>query len=145
MDANYSSQTRDSSRNPNCVFSESRVYSPPMSRPNHLVLTAALALAIAGASSPAAGGYPSAASLLAAGPASGAASAGGSSGGGGSGSTATLATAASALPAAVSTTGPSPLSAMPSTPDPLAQVRDAVDVQRLLAAAPGLDADVLSL
>lgn len=117
-----------------------------MSR-THYALTAALALAIAGASSPAAGGFVPGGALLSAGPAtamSPAASAGGGSSGGSAGAASVaLASTGSALPSA--TISSSPLTSLPATPDALSQMRDAVDVQRLLAQAPGLDPDVLAL
>ena len=112
-----------------------------MLRRNHLALTAALALAIAGASSTAADGLLPVASMSAA------ASASSSPDGGGGSASVSAASMGAALPAA-STLADAPLpmtAALPSAPDTLALAGDAVDVVRLAALAPGLDPEVLAL
>lgn len=116
-----------------------------MSRRNHLLLTATIALAIAGASSSAADApsrAPTVSALVAAAPAA-------SAGPGGS-VPATLATPmplAAPLPAAATLAdAPMPMaSSLPAAPDTLAAAGDAVDVLRLAALAPGLAPDVLAL
>ena len=122
-----------------------------MTRQYRLLLAAAVAIALAGASSSASDGSV-AAGLLAAGPAA-------SAGQGGSGASGTsspsLAIAANAAPVAAGVAGPLPTAAaMANGPNPLvtggadgtlALARDAVDVQRLAAAAPGLDVEVIEL
>jgi hypothetical protein len=117
-----------------------------MRRQDTLLLAAALALAIAGASSTAADGAGTT-TVAAMGAAAAGAGPDASSGGAGSGSTGAVATAAAAasLPAAA-TIARGPAAALPTaSADTLDLARDAVDVTRLSALAPGLDVDVLTL
>src|SRR5687768_6291609 len=132
-------QGDDFSHVPNDLLSEACVYSPPMFRRPHLLLTAAVALAIAGASSMAADGASPAvnAALSAAGPAAS---------GSGAGAPAASAGPATPLPAAATLAqAPAAPLSLGASPDALSAARDAIDLQRLAAQAPGLDVDVLAL
>ena len=112
-----------------------------------LLLAAAIAIALAGASSSASDGSAVAGGLLAAGPAAAAGQGGPAPAGAPAPSLAVAANAAVAgsLPAAATLAdGPAAL-ATGAADTVLARAGDAVDVQRLAAAAPGLDIEVIEL
>ena len=119
-----------------------------MTRQDRLLVAGAIALALAGASSRASDAFALSAPLLAAGPAA-------SAGHGGSGASGTPAPAAVLAAGVASVAGAPPTAAaLANGPNPLvaggadgtlALARDAVDVQRLAAAAPGLDVEVIEL